>query len=57
MKTPKNLLSPFIILLVPVLLAILLTLNNSNSTLNQEKFEAASYFRMPSFNGLVRTFF
>lgn len=57
MKTATNSISPFIILLVPVILAIVLTISSAKPELNPEKYEAASYFRMPSWTGVVQAIF
>ena len=56
MKSSDSL-SPFIILLVPVLLAVLFTFSNSRNEVKPEKYESASYFRMPALKGVIKTLF
>ncbi|WP_374165813.1 hypothetical protein [Arcticibacter sp. MXS-1] len=57
MKTSTNSISPFLILLVPVLLAVMLTISNSDREAKSEQYETASFFRMPSWSGVVQSLF
>lgn len=57
MKKTTHSISPFIILLVPVLLATGIRLSNGRSNINPEKYSAASYFKMPDFKGTIWAFF
>jgi hypothetical protein len=54
MKRSRLTMSPFIILLIPVLLVIGLLSLNPISEEDTERFEAATCFRTPTFKGVAQ---
>lgn len=53
MKTKSNTISPFIMLLVPALLAMLFALSQTKQSESQQQPKAFSFLSVPAFKGLV----
>ncbi|EOR94761.1 hypothetical protein ADIARSV_2135 [Arcticibacter svalbardensis MN12-7] len=49
--------SPFIMLLIPALLAIILSVSNAGKDKNPEKYTVSSYFSVPVLKGVIQSLY